>query len=296
VQVDVDGRELKVSNLGKVLYPEAGFTKRDVIDYYARIADVMLPHVCDRPMTFVRFPDGVAGGSFFEKHLPRHAPDWVHRVAVPGGSTARAKEKVDVTYAVVDDRPTLVWAANLAALEFHVPQWRVGDGSKLPAVPDLLVFDLDPGPGTSIVECCRVAGWLTDELGRDGVVAKTSGSKGLQLYLRRPADVQDTSATAKELAQHLEREHPADVVSNMKKSLREGRVLIDWSQNNQYKTTIAPYSLRARPFPTVSAPVTWDEVDACATKGAEDDLRFEASAVLERAERLGDLFAPLLEP
>jgi bifunctional non-homologous end joining protein LigD len=294
VTVDVDGRELSVSNLSKVLYPEAGFTKRDVIDYYARIADVMVPHVAGRPMTFVRFPNGVDGGSFFEKHLPKHAPEWLHRVSVPGGSRSRDKEKADVTYAVVDDRPSLVWAANLAALELHVPQWQIGDGKDLPKTPNLCVFDLDPGPGTSIVECCRVAGLLTESLGRDGVVAKTSGSKGLQLYLRRPAGVDDTSEMAHDLARELERAHPDTIVSNMKKALRDGRVLIDWSQNNRYKTTIAPYSLRARPRPTVSAPVTWDEVDACAAGSDPDALRFEAADVLERAERLGDLFAPLL--
>ena len=184
VEVDVDGRQLKLSNLSKVLYPEAGFTKGDVIDYYARVADVMLPHVADRPVTFKRFPNGVEGTSFFEKHVPAHAPAWV----ADGDGAARCELEVvregDITYAVLADRPTLVWAANLASLEFHVPQWQVGDGKDLPKPADLMVFDLDPGPGTTIVECCKVAGWLGAELGRDVMAAKTSGSKGLQLYLR----------------------------------------------------------------------------------------------------------------
>lgn len=293
VEVEVDGRVLSVSNLSKVLYPAAGFTKRDVIDYYARIADAMVPCLADRPVTFVRFPNGVEGSSFFEKHIPSHAPEWVRRVSVPRGSGSRSKREDDVEYAVVDDRPTLIWAANLAALEFHVPQWRIGDGRNLPKPSDLLVFDLDPGPGTSIVECCHVARWLLDDLEQDRVVAKTSGSKGLQLYLPAPAGVEDTNEFAHEIARRLEHDHPDAVVSNMKKERRTNRVLIDWSQNNIFKTTVAPYSLRAKERPTVSAPVTWDEIDGCAESADPEVLRFEAGDVIARLDRLGDLFAPL---
>ena len=294
VTVDVDGRELTLSNLSKVLYPETGFTKGDVLDYYARVADVMLPHVCDRPVTFKRFPNGVEGSSFFEKHIPSHAPVWVRRATVPRGANTRSKDGADVEYAVLADRPTLIWAANLASLEFHVPQWRIGDGKHLPGVPDLMVFDLDPGPGATIVECCTVAGWLADELGRDGVAAKTSGSKGLQLYLRVADRTVDSSEVAHELARKLERDHPDAVVSNMKKELRKNKVLIDWSQNSPMKTTVAVYSLRARPRPTVSAPVTWDEIDRCGRRGRPEDLEFIATDVLDRVDRLGDLFDVVL--
>jgi bifunctional non-homologous end joining protein LigD len=293
VQVDVDGRALTVSNLGKVLYPETGFTKGDVLDYYARVADVMLPHVWDRPVTFKRFPNGVEGSSFFEKHIPSHAPPWVHRATVPRRPNSKAPGDV-IEYAVIADRPTLIWAANLAALEFHVPQWQVGDGTDLPNPADLMVFDLDPGPGTTIVECCTVAGWLAEEIGRDGVAAKTSGSKGLQLYLRLASAV-DSNELAHELARKLERDHPDAVVSNMKKDLRTNKVLIDWSQNNPVKTTIAVYSLRARPRPTVSTPVTWEEIDACANGGSPETMEFLAADVVDRVERHGDLFAAVLE-
>lgn len=299
VEVDVDGRRLKLSNLSKVLYPEAGFTKRDVLDYYAKIAEVMVPHLADRTVTFKRYPDGVDAQFFFEKHIPAHAPEWVRRAKVPhgGGSRSRsAKGPRDVVYAVLDDRASLVWAANLASLEFHVPQWRVGNGKDLPKKPDLMVFDLDPGPGTTIADCCRVAGWVTEVIGRDGVVAKTSGSKGLQLYLRHRHPKVDTSELAHEIARRLERDHASEVVSVMKKQRRESRVFIDWSQNNPAKTTVAVYSLRARPRPTVSTPVTWDEVDRCASRGDPELLRFEAGDVLDRVQRDGDLFGVLLGP
>jgi bifunctional non-homologous end joining protein LigD len=296
VVVDVDGRKLKLTNLSKILYPDAAFAKHDVIDYYARIAEVMVPHLKGRPITFKRYPNGVDGASFFEKHAPSHAPDWVRRVMVPRGSNSRAKGEPDIEFAVLDSRAALVWAANLASLEFHVPLWRVGNGKDLPKHPDHMVLDLDPGPGTTIVECCTVARWLTDELGEDHVVAKTSGSKGLQLYVRLPPRT-TTSANvehAHELARKLERDHPDEVVSTMKKDLRTNKVFIDWNQNVAVKTTVAVYSLRARPRPTVSTPVTWDEVDACAASGRAEDLVFEAPDVLERIDRLGDLFAALV--
>jgi bifunctional non-homologous end joining protein LigD len=296
VTVEVDGRELTLSNLDKILYPEVGFSKRDVLDYYARIADVMVPHLAHRPATFKRFPNGVEGSFFFEKHIPSHAPPWVERVTVPRGANSRSGNGADVEYAVISDRPSLVWAANLASLEFHVPQWRIDNKRRVPKPPDLMVFDLDPGPGTTIVECCRVAGWLAEEIGRDGVTVKTSGSKGLQLYLRLVDPGVDSNELAHELARKLERDHPEDVVSNMKKELRKNKVLIDWSQNSPAKTTIAVYSMRARARPTVSTPVTWDEIDGCARSGRLEELEFVAGDVLDRVERLGDLFEVLLEP
>jgi bifunctional non-homologous end joining protein LigD len=286
----VDGRELTVSNLEKVLYPETGFSKGRVIDYYARVAEVMLPHLADRPLTMKRYPNGTGSKYFFEKHIPSHAPSWVRRVAVP--STAEGEP---VEYPVIDDRPSLLWAANLATIEFHVPLWHVGKRRKLPAPPDHMVFDLDPGEGTTVVECCRVAHYLVEELdeGRGGCRPKTSGSKGLQLYVPlsgRPTweKVRDRSH---QLARTLEREHPELVVSNMRRSLRSDRVLIDWSQNHPAKTTVAVYSLRGRDEPTASTPVTWAEVDRCAHSGDPATLRFTADQVLERIEEHGDLFA-----
>jgi bifunctional non-homologous end joining protein LigD len=290
VRTTVDGRELTVSNLEKVLFPATGFTKGQVIDYYARVATVMLPHVQDRPLTMKRYPNGIDHTFFFEKHLPDHAPPWVHHQAVPSTSTGEAVE-----YPVVSDRPTLVWAANLAAIEFHVPLWHVGRRRVLPAPPDHMVFDLDPGDGATIVECCRVAVFVADVLeeGRSGCWAKTSGSKGLQLYVPlkgRPTwdKVRDRSHG---IAARLEQDHPDLVVSNMRRSLRAGKVLIDWSQNHPAKTTVAAYSLRGREEPTASTPITWDEVDACAGSGDPADLRFTADLVIERIEALGDLFA-----
>jgi bifunctional non-homologous end joining protein LigD len=288
----VDGRELTVSNLEKVLYPSTGFTKGQVIDYYARVAEVMLAHVKDRPLTMKRYPNGVDHKFFFEKHVPDHAPAWVHHKAVP--STSKG-EPVD--YPVVCDRPTLVWAANLAAIEFHVPLWHVGRRRVLPAPPDHMVFDLDPGEGTSIVECCHVAKVVAEFLdeGRSGCWPKTSGSKGLQLYVPltgRPTweKIRDR---AHGIAVQLEQDHPNLVVSNMRKSLRAGKVLIDWSQNHPAKTTVAAYSLRGRDEPTVSTPISWDEIDTCATTGDPADLRFTSDLVLERIDALGDLFAPV---
>ena len=301
VPVQVDGRTLTLSNLDKVLYPEVGFTKGEVLDYYTRIAPVLIPHAKDRPLTFKRYPDGVEGKFFFEKNAPSHAPDWVRRVELPApGST---KNRSTISYVVLraqrdkvlSDLPTLVWAANLAALELHIPMWRVTARGK-PRNPDLMVFDLDPGPPATIVECCEVAQHVRDVLDADGLSAypKTSGSKGLQLYvpLDAKASWEDVHGYARALAQRLEQEHPRLVVWNMKKELRTGKVLVDWSQNNAAKTTIAVYSLRARATPTVSTPVTWDEVEACRRP---EDLRFSSADVLDRVERLGDLFAPCLD-
>ncbi|MDQ7807894.1 non-homologous end-joining DNA ligase [Amycolatopsis sp. A133] len=290
ITVRVGERQLTLSNLGKVLYPRAGFTKGEVLDYYTRVAPVLLPHIRDRAMTFVRFPDGVDGGSFFEKDVSRHAPGWVRtaRLAVGG----RGTDPELVSYPLINDLPELVWAANLAALELHVHQWTVGPGDER-RTPDRLVFDLDPGPGATVVDCCRVAERLHDVLTGAGLspVAKTSGSKGMQLYAGvTTTDGGAPSRYAKALAERLAAETPDLVVARMTKTLRPGKVFIDWSQNNPFKTTVAPYSLRGRDEPTVSTPVTWDEVRACRHV---THLRFTAGEVLRRVEDHGDLFADL---
>jgi bifunctional non-homologous end joining protein LigD len=282
--VEVEGRRLTLSNLDKVLYPETGTTKAEVIDYYARIAPVMVPHLAERGVTLRRFPDGVEGNSFFEKRCPGHRPEWIDTVLGPGDRNG------DIGYCCLDSAPALVWAANMAALEIHAPMAR-----RDIETPTLCVFDLDPGPGTSIAECADVGldiRHVLDGLGLAGF-AKTSGSKGMQVYvpLNTPHTHHEASAFALWVAQLLERAHPDGVVSNMKKSLRKGKVLVDWSQNSRHKTTIAVYSLRARPRPTVSTPVTWDEVEAAA--GGEP-LVFETADVLARVAEHGDLFAEAL--
>ncbi|MEO3859672.1 non-homologous end-joining DNA ligase [Acrocarpospora sp. B8E8] len=285
VPVAVDGRQLVLTNLDKVLYPEAAFTKAEVIDYYSRIAPVMLPHLRGRPLTVKRYPNGVGGQFFFEKNAPRHTPSWVRRVTLPvPGSTM---DRASIDFAIIDDLPTLVYYANLAALEIHVPMWRVSaEGEALP--PDILVFDLDPGPPATIVECCRVAALLRDALAADGhdSYPKTSGNKGMQLHVPWPDGERDTTAYAKALAQRLDAEH-ALVTSVMTKRLRPGKVFIDWSQNNPAKTTVAAYSLRANPRPTVSTPLSWDEVAECESP---DQLVFTAPDVLARVAEVGDLF------
>jgi bifunctional non-homologous end joining protein LigD len=297
VQVEVEGRRLTLSNLDKVLYPEVGFTKGEVVDYYTRISPVLLPHVKDRPLTLKRYPDGVEGGVFFQKNRPQGTPSWVRTERIPSPGSTKQRDTVD--YTVVCDLPTLVWAANLASLELHVPMWRIGSGERGAPRPDLLVFDLDPGAPADIVTCCRVAGLVRDALDEDGLVAypKTSGSKGMQLYV--PLDAkrpwQDVHAYARELAVRLEKAHPKLVVSNMKKELRGGKVLVDWSQNNAAKTTVAVYSLRARPRPTVSTPITWDEVGECAESGDGAALTFTTEDVLARVAEHGDLYAPILD-
>lgn len=292
IQVRVGDRQLKLTNLEKVLYPEGGFTKGEVIDYYRRIAPVLLPHLADRPVTFRRYPNGVAGKSFFEKNVSRHAPDWVRTATLATPGSTKGTETAD--YPMIDDLPALVWAANLAALELHVPQWTVGPrGGKRD--PDLLVFDLDPGAPATIVECCRAAELIDDVLTEDGLTGypKTSGSKGLQIYVPvRVGSAERTSQYAKWVATRLAHEHPDRVLAVMAKSQRRGRVFIDWDQNNQRKTTVAPYSLRARDQPTVSTPVTWREVRRCLRVR---DLTFTAGQVLERVARHGDLLADMHE-
>jgi bifunctional non-homologous end joining protein LigD len=289
--VEVDGRRLSLSNLTKVLYPETGFTKGEVIDYYARIAPVLLPHLAGRAVTRKRYPNGVEGQAFFEKNAPSHTPEWIRTVNLPTPGSTKDRETID--FVMVEELPTLVWLANLAALELHVPQWTVGPRGAVRDA-DLLVLDLDPGPPATIVECCEVACWLRAALADDGLEAwaKTSGSKGMQLYVPvSPVPWERTHDYAKRLAQRLEAEHPERVVHRMTKALRPGKVLIDWSQNNGGKTTVAPYSLRARPLHTVSTPVSWEEIEGCR---APEDLRFLAPEVLDRVEESGDLLAPLL--
>ena len=284
----VEGRKLPVSNLNKVLYPKAGFTKGQVIDYYIRIAPVLLPHLKDRPLTMKRYPNGVDGMFFYEKNCPTHRPEWVKTAKVWSHGNQR-----DMFYCLAQDLPTLVWAANLADLELHTSLARKKDVAK----PTMMVFDLDPGPPAGIVQCCQVGIWLRELLAQMKLQSwpKTSGSKGLQVYvpLNTPATFDQTKALSRALAEHLEREHPELVVHRMLKSLRGGKVLVDWSQNDEHKTTVNVYSLRAKEQPTVSTPVTWEEVETCLKKKDPDLLAFTSDQVLERVAQMGDLFEPV---
>jgi bifunctional non-homologous end joining protein LigD len=289
VTVEVDGHRLQLTNLDKVLYPRAGFTKGAVIDYYSRLAPVLLPHLVDRALTIKRYPNGVDQKFFFEKNAARGTPSWVRTVNLPVPGSTKNRDTID--YVVVEQLPTLVWLANLAALELHVPQWRIPRRARKPRT-DLLVFDLDPGEPASVVECAHVAVLVRDLLADDGLTlfAKTSGSKGMQVSA--PIEVDDpelTSQYAHWVARQLEERHPDLVVSRMTKSLRGGKVFVDWSQNNPAKTTVAPYSLRARDEPTVSTPVSWDEVES------GQALRFTSEQVLQRVDEVGDLFAGVLD-
>lgn len=287
VETMIDGRRLVLSNLDKVLYPAAAFTKAEVIDYYVRIAPTMLAHVGDRGVTLRRYPNGVDGKSFFEKRCPSHRPDWVPVALGPGDQSG------SIGYCRLDSVAALAWAANLAALEIHAPMARCDNID----VPTMIVFDLDPGEPATIVECCSVAIQIRDVLDLLGLVAfpKTSGSKGMQIYLPVNDDElthDRASSFALAIAQLLERRSPRQITSNMAKAERPGRIFIDWSQNSRHKTTVAPYSLRARPTPTVSTPLSWEEVEA----GAEGlPLVFQAGDVLARVATRGDLLAPVLE-
>ena len=285
----VAGKTLEVSNLQKVLYPAVGFTKGQVIDYYIRIAPVLLPHLKDRPLTMKRYPNGVNAPFFYEKRCPSHRPAWVRTAHIWSEGN---NDYLD--YCLANDLPTLVWAANLADLELHTSLSKGRSKER----PTAMVFDLDPGPPATIVECATVAFWLKEILDAFNlkVFAKTSGSKGLQLYvpLNTPVTYDETKPFAQALAQRLEREHPREVVSKMQKSLRGGKVFIDWSQNDSHKTTVCVYSLRAKERPTVSTPVSWEELEAARKKKKPDVLVFDSEAVIKRVEKLGDLFAPLL--
>ncbi|MBZ5737534.1 non-homologous end-joining DNA ligase [Nocardioides mangrovi] len=297
VRVDVDGRTLTLSNLHKVLYPRTGYTKGEVLNYYAQISPVLLPHLAHRCVTRIRWPHGVAEGSFFEKNTPAGTPSWVHTAKVPTtGSRAQSSSARSggdtLVFPIVDDLATLTWLVNLAALELHVHQWTVGRNGQ-PRNADRLVIDLDPGEPAGLHECCQVALLVRDRLAERDLVAKpvTSGSKGLHLYAdlptRLPSD--ESTALAKEVAEELQAEHPKLVTATMTKARRGGKVFLDWSQNAGSKTTISPYSLRGRERPTVATPVTWDEVE----EGAEDPLgldQFGPDAVLARVAEHGDLF------
>lgn len=287
-EVDVAGRRLTLSNLDKVMYPTPHFTKAEVIDYYARIAPVMVPHLAGRPITFVRYPDGVDGKFFFEKNAPSHKPDWIPTASLAGGDREDAGM---IDYPRIEEPAALVWAANLAALEIHPGLARVDHIRQ----PDHVVFDLDPGEGTDIIECCQVGLWLRETLDLLGLdcLAKTSGSKGLQIYvpLHTPCDFEDTRKFSLAVSQLLEKQHPDLIVTTQEKIKRKDKVLIDWLQNMSFKTTVGVYSLRAREYPTVSTPVSWSEVDDAVTA---KDLRFETTDVLARVTEHGDLWADML--
>jgi bifunctional non-homologous end joining protein LigD len=288
--VEVDGHRLRLRNLDKVLYPSSGTTKGELLHYLMGVHEVLLPHLRDRPVTRKRWPDGVTGPTFFEKNVPRGTPSWLRRVTLPApGST---KDREEVTYPLIDDLAGVIWAANLAALELHVPQWRVGPRGGVKD-PDLLVIDLDPGPPAGLAECAEVAIAVRNRLADDGLdsLPVTSGGKGMQLYAG-VSGKQDATAIreyAHELAEDLEREMPKLVVSRMTKTLRSGKVLLDWSQNHAAKTTICPFSPRGRERPTVAAPRHWDELDE---PGSLRQLEFDQ--VLERVQQGGDPLADLL--
>ena len=294
VQVDVEGRTMTLSNLEKVLFPRTGTTKGEVLNYYARIAPVMLPHLKDRAVTRIRWPHGTGDMSFFEKNVPQGTPSWVHTVKVPTtGSRTAEKQDGMLVFPIVDDLATLTWLVNLAALELHVHQWTVGRNGR-PRNADRLVIDLDPGEPAGLHECCRVALLVRDALAERDLVAKpvTSGSKGLHLYAdlprRLPSD--ESTALAKEVAEALQAEHASLVTATMTKAKRSGKVFLDWSQNAGSKTTISPYSLRGKERPYVATPVGWDEVEEGAAD--EDGLsQFRFEEVLARVDRHGDLFA-----
>ena len=288
--VDIGGRHLTLSNLDKVLYPAAGFTKGQVIDYYVRVAPVLLPHLAGRPLTMKRYPEGVDHEFFFEKNAPKHRPDWVKTAPIWSYGNNRS-----VNYILANDLPTLVWVANLASIELHPSLSLAKDIS----CPTMIVFDLDPGPPANVVQCSQVGLWVREIFAHFGLQSfpKTSGSKGLQIYvpLNTPTSYEQTKPFAHALARVLEQEHPDLIVSDMKKAIRTNKVFVDWSQNDEHKTTVAVYSLRARERPTVSTPVSWEEVERTLKKKDPGLLVFEAPQVLERVDKMGDLFEPVFK-
>ena len=288
--VEIEGKHLKLSNLDKVLYPSVGFTKGQVIDYYARIAPVLLPHLAGRPLTMKRYPGGVDQEFFFEKNAPAHRPDWIQTAPIWSYGNKR-----NVNYILADDLATLIWIANLASLELH-PSLSL---AKDIACPTMMVFDLDPGPPADMVQCAQVGVWLREIFQHFGLKSfpKTSGSKGLQVYvpLHTPTSYEKTKPFAHALARLLEEEHRDLVVSDMKKALRVGKVLVDWSQNDEHKTTISVYSLRARERPTISTPLQWEEVERVLARKNPKLVVFEAADVLKRVEEMGDVFEPVLK-
>jgi bifunctional non-homologous end joining protein LigD len=288
--IEIEGKQLSLTNLDKVLYPATGFTKGQVVDYYARIAPVLIPHLTGRPLTLKRYPNGVDSEYFFEKNATAHRPDWVKTAPVWSEGNHR-----NVNYILANDLPTVVWMANLAAIELHPSLSLAKEINR----PTMMVFDLDPGPPADIVQCAQVGMWLREIFEQFGLRSfpKTSGSKGLQIYvpLNTATSYEVTKPFAHALARLLENDHRELVVSDMKKQLRVGKVLVDWSQNDQHKTTIGVYSLRAREHPTVSTPVTWEEVEQVLKKKDAGLVVFEAPQVLERVQKLGDLFEPVLK-
>ena len=287
--VEIGGRRLKLTNLEKVFYPSNGFTKGQLVDYYARIAPVLVPHLTNKPLTLKRYPNGVSEEPFFEKNATKHRPDWVKTVPVWSQGNQR-----DVNYILCNDLATLIWVANLASIELH-PSLSLADEI---TCPRSIVFDLDPGPPANIIQCCQVAFWLRAIFDHFGLQSfpKTSGSKGMQIYvpMNTKTSYDETKPFAHALARLLENEHRELVVSDMKKAIRTNKIFVDWSQNDEHKTTISVYSLRARERPTVSTPITWEEVERALKKKDATLLVFETPQTLERVEKLGDLFAPLL--
>lgn len=288
--VDVQGRKLKLTNLDKVLYPVTGFTKGEVVDYYVRIAPALLPHLAGRPLTMKRYPEGIDHEYFFEKNAPKFRPDWVRTAPVWSEGNHRT-----VNYILANDLPTLVWIANLASIELHPSLSLAADLE----TPTMIVFDLDPGPPANIVQCAEVGLWVREIFNHFGLQSfpKTSGSKGMQIYvpLHTKTSYDQTKPFAHAIARLLEQEHPDRVVSDMKKAVRTNKVFVDWSQNDRHKTTISVYSLRAREHPTVSTPITWEEVEQALKKKDAQRLVFEAKDVLSRVEKMGDLFGPVLK-
>ena len=290
--VEVEGRKLKLSNLEKVLYPASGFTKGQVVDFYVRIAPVLVPHLAGRPLTMKRYPEGVGDDQeyFFEKNAPMHRPDWVKTAPIWSESNHRT-----IHFILANDLPTLVWIANLASIELH-PSLSLAADIRTPTA---IVFDLDPGAPANIVQCAQVGLWVREIFDHFGLQSfpKTSGSKGLQIYipLHTKTSYEQTKSFAHAVARLLEQEHPELVVSDIKKAVRTNKVFIDWSQNDEHKTTISVYSLRAREQPTVSTPVLWDEVEQALKEKDAGRLVFEAKDVLARVEKMGDLFDPVLK-
>jgi bifunctional non-homologous end joining protein LigD len=286
--VEVENRKLSLTNLDKILYPAAGFTKGQVVDFYVRIAPVLVPHLAGRALTMKRYPEGTDHEYFFEKNAPKFRPDWVKTAPIWSESNHRT-----IHFILANDLPTLVWIANLASIELHPSLSLAVDAQ----TPTMIVFDLDPGPPANIVQCAQVGLWVRDIFDHFGVQSfpKTSGSKGMQIYvpLNTKTSYQQTKSFAHAVARLLEQEHPGMVVSDMKKAVRTNKVLVDWSQNDAHKTTISAYSLRAREHPTVSTPITWDEVEQALKKKDAARLVFEANDVLARVEKMGDLFQPV---
>lgn len=289
ITTEIEGKSLKLSNLDKIYYPRTNFSKAQVIDYYAKIAPYLLPHIKDHPLTLKRYPHGSGKNFFYQKECPSHKPKWLKTASVWS-----EKNKRNINFTLANDLPSLLWVINLAALELHTSLSLKSDVSQ----PRVLVFDLDPGLPATILECAQVALWLREIFAKYDLKSypKTSGSKGLQVYIpiNTATTYEDTKEFAHALAKLLEKQHPEAVVSKMKKSLRPGKVFIDWSQNDQHKTTVCVYSLRAKETPTVSTPVSWDEVGQALDTRKAQSLSFTSEQVLQRIEKLGDLFSPIL--